>query len=81
MGKELIDTVSLMMSDNYKDRFKAEYYQTQIRYERLKRMVDNWDHLDFNPTCPKAIFLTQLDAMRAYVNVLSYRAKEEGIDL
>jgi len=78
---ELIDTVPLMISEDYKDRFKAEYYQNRIRYEKLKNMVDNWDHLDFNPRCPKAIFLTQLDAMRAYINVLGYRAKEEGIDL
>ena len=26
----LSDTVSLMDSENYKDRFKAEYYQTKI---------------------------------------------------
>ena len=25
------DTAELMMSDDYKDRFKAEYYQTKIR--------------------------------------------------
>ena len=29
---ELKDTVALMESDDYKDRFKAEYYQTKIRY-------------------------------------------------
>ena len=35
---ELKDTVVLMESDNYKDRFKAEYYQTKIRYENcIKR--------------------------------------------
>lgn len=28
---ELKDTVELMNSDDYKDRFKAEYYQTKIR--------------------------------------------------
>ena len=28
---ELKDTVALMESDDYKDRFKAEYYQTKIR--------------------------------------------------
>ena len=30
------DTVYLMNSLNYKDRFKAEYIQTKIRYEKLK---------------------------------------------
>ena len=32
---ELKDTIDLMTSDDYKDRFKAEYYQTKIRYNKL----------------------------------------------
>lgn len=30
---ELKDTVELMNSADYKDRFKAEYWQNQLRYE------------------------------------------------
>ena len=33
---ELKDTVEMMNSTDYKERFKAEYHQTKIRYERLK---------------------------------------------
>lgn len=33
---ELKNTVELMNSEDYKERFKAEYYQTKIRYEKLK---------------------------------------------
>mgnify|MGYP003296319976 CR=1 FL=1 len=33
---ELKDTVEMMGSINYKERFKAEYLQTKIRYEKLK---------------------------------------------
>ena len=33
---EFKDTIAMMMSEDYKERFKAEYYQTKIRYERLK---------------------------------------------
>lgn len=33
---ELKQTSGLMNSTDYKDRFKAEYYQTKIRYEKLK---------------------------------------------
>lgn len=33
---EFEDTVHLMLSDDYRDRFVAEYRQTKIRYERLK---------------------------------------------
>ena len=38
---ELKNTVDLMLSDDYKDRFKAEYYQLSIRFKKLKNMVDN----------------------------------------
>lgn len=32
----LQNTVDLMISADYKDRFKAEYWQLKIRYEKLK---------------------------------------------
>lgn len=31
---ELKDTIELMNSSDYKDRFKAEYYQLKIRYTK-----------------------------------------------
>lgn len=34
---EFEDTIPLMLSGDYKERFIAEYRQTKIRYERLKR--------------------------------------------
>lgn len=34
---EFEDTVHLMLSGDYRERFVAEYRQTKIRYERLKR--------------------------------------------
>lgn len=37
--KELKDTIELMESANYKDRFIAEYWQTKIRYDKLHRMI------------------------------------------
>lgn len=37
---ELRDTVEMMNNADYKERFKAEYYQTAIRYGKLKAMVD-----------------------------------------
>ena len=36
MSLTLEDTIDSMKSKNYKDRFIAEYYQTKIRYEKLK---------------------------------------------
>lgn len=35
---QLKETVELMESADYKERFKAEYLQTKIRYEKLKAM-------------------------------------------
>ena len=32
---DLKDTVNLMMSDDYKERFKAEYHQLKCRLEKL----------------------------------------------
>lgn len=37
---ELRDTVVMMESADYKERFKAEYYQNAIRCEKLKAMLD-----------------------------------------
>lgn len=35
---ELKDTVKDMMSDDYKERMAAEYHQTKIHYEKLKKL-------------------------------------------
>ena len=37
---ELKDTVEMMSSEDYKERFKAEYYQVKIRYGKLKYMLE-----------------------------------------
>lgn len=34
---ELKDTVEMMNSADYKERFKAEYQQVVIRYKKLKK--------------------------------------------
>lgn len=34
--KNLNETVAMMNSADYKERFKAEYHQTKIRHEKLK---------------------------------------------
>lgn len=76
---ELKDTVQLMQSDDYKDRFIAEYRQLVIRFEKLRKMVDNWDNLNFLPICPKSTYNMQLRAMSDYIAVLETRAAIEQI--
>lgn len=80
---ELHETVAMMNSEDYKERFKAEYYQVQIRYVRLKRMVDKYELgiLPFKPNCPLEILKKQLAQMFAYLRTLEFRAEIEGIEL
>lgn len=80
---KLIDTVPLMNSEDYKDRFKAEYYQVFVRFVKLKAMLEKWDkdELNFDPTCPYSTYEMQIKAMRDYISVLEARAIMEDIDL
>lgn len=80
---ELKETISMMTSDNYKERFIAEYSQVKIRYEKLLSMIDKWEkgELSFTPTCPKEVYDIQLKAMKEYLDILVIRAKIENIDL
>ena len=79
----LEETKDLMCSPDYKERFKAEYYQLKIRYEKLKAMCKKWDkgELDFTPTCPIWIYSIQLRAMQDYLSILEARAEIEGVEL
>jgi hypothetical protein len=79
----LSDTVSLMDSENYKDRFKAEYYQTKIRYDKLHKMIVKYEAgtLDFTPACPLELLSRQAKAMGEYLHVLEIRANTEDIEL
>ena len=80
---ELKDTVDLMLSEDYIDRFKAEYYQLKIRFEKLEAMLDKWNanELDFTPTCPRDVLEQQLDQMYNYMKTLELRAQNEHITL
>lgn len=83
MVNSLNETVELMTSSDYKDRFKAEYYQLEYRYNKLKKMMDDWDadKLSFTPTCNRDIYTSQIVSMGVYLNVLRQRAKIENVEL
>ena len=78
----LKDTINMMTSEDYKERFKAEYYQLKIRIDGLKKMLKSWDEgtLTFKPTCPRKLYEDQLKAMLDYLGILLIRAHTEGID-
>ena len=80
---ELKETINGMISEDYKERFIAEYQQLVIRYKGLKSMLEKWDNneLSFSPTCPRSTYNLQLTAMTNYIAVLEARAVMEGINL
>lgn len=80
---ELKDTIEMMNSSQYVDRFKAEYYQLEIRIDKLKDMLVRYknDELNFTPKCSYDLLHSQLVCMKEYMNVLEERAKIENIIL
>ena len=89
---ELKDTIEMMNSEDYKERFKAEYYQTKIRYEKLKAFntkIEAAEETEFcnkkiempKHDCPDAILREQQSAMGHYLHILELRAVIEGIEL
>lgn len=76
-------TVDLMLSDDYKDRFKAEYYQLVNRANKLRKMIRSYEksELDFEPSCSIDLLTWQLKTMDEYIYILKRRAKIEEIEL
>ena len=79
----LKDTIELMTSEDFKERFKAEYYQLLFRLDSLTGMLNKWKNnmLDFEPKCSKETLENQLIFMQGYLDILRLRAKIEEIDL
>jgi hypothetical protein len=86
-------TVDGMLSTDYKERFKAEYQQTKIRYEKLKAFCNRIEAAmrtcpgDTKRVampehdCPLELLRDQQRAMDEYLHCLEIRAVIEGIDL
>lgn len=81
--KNLKDTIEMMTSEDYKERFKAEYWQTKIRYEKLHKMCIKYEAgtLKFKPSCPLSLLSEQKRQMGLYLHSLEIRAELEGICL
>lgn len=82
-GNPMEDTIALMLSDDYKGRFIAEYNQLNIRYCKLKELIERIhscdETLDFEPTCPIELLEMQLATMDQYLKVLRIRSRIEKI--
>ena len=79
----LNDTIKMMNSDDYKERFRAEYYQLTIRIEKLTSMLSAWKEgkLNFTPICNFDLLEAQLNSMKVYQHFLQTRAAIEGVEL
>lgn len=80
---ELKDTIELMNSADYKDRFRAEYFQIKIRYNKLHNMIIKYEAgtLNFEPNCSIETLKKQASAMGNYLYILEVRAEIEQIAL
>ena len=92
---ELRNTAEGMESSDYKVRFAAEYWQTKIRYEKLKafntrieaaRRAECAGDVETKVEmpkhdCPSNLLRDQQIAMGEYLHILEVRAVIEGIDL
>lgn len=86
------DTVEGMLSSDYKERFKAEYIQTKIRYEKLKALNNRIEAaritrgrgvlgVEVPPhECPDDLLREQQSAMGQYLHILEIRAVIEGVE-
>ena len=92
---ELKDTIEMMQSTDYKERFKAEYQQTKIRYEKLKTFNTKIEAAYRTECqrpevkkaempkhdCPFDLLTDQQRVMGEYLHLLEVRAVIEGIEL
>ena len=85
----LKNTVEMMNSKDYKERFRAEYLQTKIKYERLKAFCNKIEAANASPErvekpahdCPLYMLREQERVMRDYLAILEVRAVIEGVEL
>lgn len=80
---ELQDTIKYMCSGDYKERFKAEYWQLVDRYNKLSTLITRYraKTLDFETKSNIKLLEAQALYMEAYAGILRDRAAIEGIEL
>lgn len=83
MYTNLKDTCELMCSDDWRERFLAEYRQLETRLYKLDTLIEEYQYgvLEFELTCPISLLRHQRNSMRSYLQDLKKRATIEEIDL
>lgn len=84
---ELKETIELMCSSDYKERFVAEYHQVKIRYEKLKNFCNKIEVEEMlgkevtKQDCPLELLREQKRYMGLYLSILEKRALIENVEL
>lgn len=83
MTKDIREITELLLGDDYKDRFKGEYWLVATKYEKLKKLINDYtnDGLDFEPMCSIDVLIEQAACMLGYWEILRERAEIGGIEL
>ena len=69
--------------EDWKKRFKKEYYELRERFQKLDMMIDQYEkgQLEFKPKCPIDLLKGQRSTMWNYLKILEQRAEIEEIKL
>lgn len=65
------------MMEAYQERFLKEIDDLKDKIDKLTVIVENYEELDFTPTCPLWLLYAQLNAMCEYYNILLERKRIE----
>ena len=79
----LLETGNMMGSADFKERFRAEYFQLKLRLEGLEGMLEKYKEgtLSFTPICSYDLLKSQARVMRVYLEILEERAEKENVNL
>ena len=80
---ELSETVNLMTSADWGERFIAEYLQTKVRYEKLHKLITKREvgKCPFETVIPLESWQDQAKYMGLYLHELEKQAVLHGIEL
>lgn len=69
--------------EDWKERFKKEYYELRERFQKLDMMIDKYEKglLEFKLKCPIDLLKGQRSTMWNYLKILEQRAEIEEIKL
>ena len=69
--------------EDWKERFKKEYYELKERFQKVDMMIGKYEkrQLEFELKCPIDLLKRQRSVMWDYLSTLEQRAKIEEIKL